>query len=79
MAHFKFKPGQVLVSDDEEIIIVLDTFVDAHTYEKDYRVETIKSGNQKARKPGALFFVDKSILESWFKEANAAQQVLYGH
>lgn len=78
MAKFKFKIGEVLVGGDQELVIVVDTHFDAHTFEKDYYIETIKPGTYRHRTIGKRVYVDKSICEAWFYSASPTEQVLYG-
>lgn len=76
MGVFLYNIGQVLIGTDGELVRVLETFIDAHTYQKDYKLQTIKAGIH--RRVGATMYIDKSICETWFKEATAQEQVLYG-
>lgn len=78
MAKFKYNKGEILIDRFGEVVVITNTYTDHHTYKSDYEIEVLVPGKGMHRAVGQKFYLDRTILESWYMETTDAEKVLYG-
>lgn len=71
----KYKKGTELIDSDGEVVLIRDTDLDYHTRKGDYYLLVTHGVRHSI---GSLFWVNQSVVESWFRELTPQEKVLYG-
>lgn len=72
----KYKIGQTLISNDGDILLILDYYVDYHTKKKEYLILTVRTNSFASKQK--KYWVYASIIESnYYRLLNKTEKVLY--